>query len=101
MWERITGRHRCTIYRSVCAGTFPEKRAGGGRGGFARTLKPANRRALGRSSRWRRASSQLEAVATLEFLRSPPGNRLEALKGNGGVQFSIGLNEDVEIVDYH
>lgn len=30
--ERITGRHRCTIYRWVCAGTFPQKRAGGGRG---------------------------------------------------------------------
>jgi predicted DNA-binding transcriptional regulator AlpA len=30
--ERITGRHRCTIYRWVVAGTFPEKRAGGGRG---------------------------------------------------------------------
>jgi predicted DNA-binding transcriptional regulator AlpA len=30
--ERITGRHRCTIYRWVRAGTFPRKRAGGGRG---------------------------------------------------------------------
>ena len=30
--ERITGRHRCTIYRWVRAGTFPEKRAGGGQG---------------------------------------------------------------------
>jgi predicted DNA-binding transcriptional regulator AlpA len=30
--KRITGRHRCTIYRWVCAGTFPPKRAGGGRG---------------------------------------------------------------------
>lgn len=30
--EQITGRHRCTIYRWVCAGTFPPKRAGGGRG---------------------------------------------------------------------
>ena len=30
--ERVTGRHRCTIYRWVCAGTFPQKRAGGGRG---------------------------------------------------------------------
>jgi len=30
--ERITGRHRCTIYRWVKAGTFPEKRAGGGHG---------------------------------------------------------------------
>ena len=30
--QRITGRHRVTIYRWVRAGTFPEKRAGGGRG---------------------------------------------------------------------
>jgi len=30
--ERITGRHRCTVYRWVCAGTFPGRRAGGGRG---------------------------------------------------------------------
>lgn len=30
--ERITGRHRCTIYRWVCAGTFPGKRAGRGKG---------------------------------------------------------------------
>ena len=30
--ERITGRHRCTIWRWVLAGTFPPKRAGGGRG---------------------------------------------------------------------
>jgi predicted DNA-binding transcriptional regulator AlpA len=30
--EQITGKHRCTIYRWVCAGTFPPKRAGGGRG---------------------------------------------------------------------
>jgi len=30
--ERITGRHRCIAYRWVCAGTFPPKRADGGRG---------------------------------------------------------------------
>src|ERR1700680_405412 len=30
--ERITGRHRCTIYRWVWAGTFSQQRAGGGRG---------------------------------------------------------------------
>ena len=30
--ERITGKHRCTIYRWVLAGTFPPRRAGGGRG---------------------------------------------------------------------
>ena len=30
--QRITGRHRVTIYRWVRAGTFLAKRAGGGRG---------------------------------------------------------------------
>ena len=30
------GRHRCTIHRWVCAGTFPPKRAGGG-GGWLRS----------------------------------------------------------------
>ena len=58
---------------------------------------------------------QLEAAATLEFLRSPPGNRLEVLKGDREGQYSISVNdqwricfrwtqagpEDVEIVDYH
>lgn len=57
----------------------------------------------------------LDAAATLEFLRSPPGNRLEALKGTRAGQHSIRVNdqfrvcfrwtaagpEDVEIVDYH
>jgi len=58
---------------------------------------------------------QLNASATLEFLRAPPGNRLEALRGDRAGQFSIRINEqwrvcftwsdgdvfDVEIVDYH
>jgi toxin HigB-1 len=62
-----------------------------------------------------RKLAQLEAAATLEFLRSPPGNRLEALKGDRQGQHSIRVNdqwricfrwtaagpEDVEIVDYH
>ena len=62
-----------------------------------------------------RKLTQLEAATTLEFLRSPPGNRLEALKGNREGQHSIRVNdqwracfrwtpagaEDVEIVDYH
>jgi predicted DNA-binding transcriptional regulator AlpA len=30
--ERITGKHRCTIYRWVLAGAFPPRRAGGGCG---------------------------------------------------------------------
>jgi len=58
---------------------------------------------------------QLDAAHTLEFLRSPPGNRLEVLKGTRAGQYSIRINdqfrvcfrwtadgpEDVEIVDYH
>lgn len=58
---------------------------------------------------------QLDAAETLDFLRVPPGNRLEALKGNRSGQYSIRINdqfrlcfrwtasgaEDVEIVDYH
>lgn len=57
----------------------------------------------------------LAAARTLEFLRSPPGNRLEALKGDRAGQYSIRINDqwrvcfawsehgpaDVEIVDYH
>ncbi|MBS1820403.1 MAG: type II toxin-antitoxin system RelE/ParE family toxin [Acidobacteria bacterium] len=52
---------------------------------------------------------------TLEDLRNPPGNRLEALKGDRKGQYSIRINDqyrvcfrwdgqdasDVEIVDYH
>lgn len=63
----------------------------------------------------RRKLEQLDAAQTLEFLRSPPGNRLEALKGDRKGQHSIRINDpfrvcfvwtalgpkDVEIVDYH
>lgn len=62
-----------------------------------------------------RKLAQLDAAQTLEFLRSPPGNRLEALKGDRKGQYSIRINdqfrlcfrwtdegpEQVEIVDYH
>jgi len=62
-----------------------------------------------------RKLTQLDAAQTLEFLRSPPGNRLEALHGDRAGQYSIRVNEqfrlcfrwteagpeDVEIVDYH
>jgi toxin HigB-1 len=58
---------------------------------------------------------QLDAAKTLEDLRNPPGNRLEALKGNRTGQMSIRINdqwricfrwssgdaERVEIADYH
>lgn len=57
----------------------------------------------------------LDAAGELNDLRTPPGNRLEALRGNRGGQYSIRINDqwricfvwnsgdisDVEIVDYH
>jgi len=57
----------------------------------------------------------LDAAATLEDLRVPPGNRLEKLMGDRTGQHSIRINSqwricfrwhlghafDVEIVDYH
>lgn len=63
----------------------------------------------------RRKLRQLQVAATLDDLRVPPGNRLEALKGDRAGQHSIRVNdryrvcfrwtvagaEDVEIVDYH
>lgn len=62
-----------------------------------------------------RKLAQLDAAQTLEFLKAPPGNRLEALKADRQGQHSIRINEqwrlcfhwteagptDVEIVDYH
>ena len=62
-----------------------------------------------------RKLQQLDSAVTLDFLRSPPGNRLEALSGDRAGQHSIRINgqfqicfvwteqgpEAVEIVDYH
>ena len=62
-----------------------------------------------------RKLAQLEAAVSLESLRAPPGNRLEALQGDRAGQHSIRINEQwrlcfvwtaqgpsqVEIVDYH
>lgn len=66
----------------------------------------------------RRALEKLDSIAyatCLDDLRFPPGNRLEALKGDRAGQHSIRINDqyrvcfrwtdaapvDVEIVDYH
>lgn len=40
----------------------------------------------------------LNAAATLEDLRKPPGNRLEALKGKYEGRFSIRINQQYRIV---
>ena len=63
----------------------------------------------------RRKLRMLNAARAVQDLRIPPANRLEALKGNRGGQFSIRINDrwricfrffagqasEVEIVDYH
>jgi toxin HigB-1 len=62
-----------------------------------------------------RKLQMLDSATTLDFLRSPPGNRLELLVGNRAGQHSIRINdqwrvcfvwtgkgpEQVEICDYH
>ena len=62
-----------------------------------------------------RKLQQIHAATALDFLRVPPGNRLEALAGDRLGQHSIRINDqwrvcfvwrdghahDVEIVDYH
>ena len=65
--------------------------------------------------RSRRKLLMLDAATELDSLRVPPGNRLEALRGDREGQHSIRINQqwricfswrdghayDVEIVDYH
>jgi proteic killer suppression protein len=62
-----------------------------------------------------RKLAMLDAAVRIEDLKAPPGNRLEALKGNRSGQWSIRVNDqwricfrwrnghaaDVELVDYH
>lgn len=65
--------------------------------------------------RARRKLLLVDAAAEIAFLRVPPGNRLEKLKGNRAGQWSIRINDQfricfilragdayqIEIVDYH
>ena len=62
-----------------------------------------------------RKLEQLDLALNIEDMRSPPGNHLEALKGNRKGQWSVRINDqwricfrfvngdalDIEIVDYH
>ena len=59
--------------------------------------------------------AMLDAAKTLDFMRSPPGNRLESLRGDRAGRWSVRINyqwqvcfvwtdagsDEVEIVDYH
>jgi proteic killer suppression protein len=80
---------------------------------FTRGTCPAQWRTFAKVAR--RKLDMLDAAVRLQNLRSPPGNRLEALKGARRGQWSIRINDqwrvcfrwtvegpaDVEIVDYH
>lgn len=90
-----------------------------------RSFRCKDTQALFETSRNRRLSAiakvavrklaQLDAAHMLDFLRAPPGNRLEELKGDRAGRHSIRINDQfrlrfrwtdqgpagVEIVDYH
>jgi len=90
-----------------------------------RTFKCADTQAISKGERVRRFANiatvarrklrQLEIADRLDDLRVPPGNRLQALRGDRAGQHSIRVNdqfrvcfrwtdtgaEDVEIADYH
>ena len=65
--------------------------------------------------RLRERLDQINAAVTLDFLRSPPGNRLEKLTKDRAGQYSVRINDqwrvcfewrdgnawEVEVVDYH
>ncbi len=83
---------------------------------YGRSTKAA-RRALPHKL-WKIAGKrldQLDSAEQLEDLKVPPGNRLEALKGDRKGQFSVRINDqyricfrwteqgpvELEVVDYH
>jgi proteic killer suppression protein len=95
--RRVIRSFRDRVTQAVFAGQCPK--------GFATDIFAVARRKLG----------MLDAAPSLNALRVPPANRLEALKGNRKGQHSIRINdqwrvcfrwtrmgpEDVEIVVYH
>jgi proteic killer suppression protein len=89
--------HKSAVTEAVARGKAPK--------GFPSDIVKAAQRKL----------TILDRADRLEDLHSPPGNRLEALKGSRKGQYSIRINdqwricfvwtdggaENVEIVDYH
>jgi toxin HigB-1 len=89
-------------FRSTLTETIAQGRAA--KGFPADLVRPAVRKLV-----------MLDSAVLLDDLRSPPGNRLEALKGDRAGRYSIRINDqwrivfrwsdggadEVEIVDYH
>lgn len=77
--------------------------------------KPSRKLPTDIQDRALRKLRQLDAAMTMDDLRQPPSNRLEALKGDRKGQLSIRINDqwricflwtegearEVEIIDYH
>ena len=98
------------LYRIFMIKSFKDKETGKV---WGRRLSRRLPRELQRAAR--RKLVLIDSTIFLEDLRSPPGNRLEALKGDRAGQHSIRINdryricftwtgkdaEKVEIVDYH
>ncbi len=75
----------------------------------------ARRIPIERHDKAARLLDHINAAPTLEFLRTPPSNRLEKLRGDRAGYWSLRINDqwrivfrwksndplDVEIVDYH
>jgi toxin HigB-1 len=91
--------------------TFADKETEGfWRTGKSKGMPPANLRSVAK-----RKLTMLDAAVKLDDLKTPPGNRLEALKRDRAGQHSIRINDqfricfkwhegeayDVEITDYH
>lgn len=93
---------------------------------MTRSFRDAETRRVFERERARRLSAEvqrqahrklllLEAATRLEDIRTPPGNRLERLRGDRAGQYSVRINDqwricfvwrsdgayDVEICDYH
>jgi plasmid maintenance system killer protein len=112
--EAFVAREGATSSKLGCAVRHP------GAAAFARAMEctAARARPLCRRSpplAARRKLIMVDTAAFLEALSSPPGNHLEALKGDLAGKHSIRINdqwrvvfrwtdagpEDVEIIDYH
>jgi len=124
-WRRGRERRRWRAPRVNGAITLDVNNTTRYYGPVIKTFKCADTEALSKGRRVKRFASiesvarrklrQLQIAGRLEDLRVPPGNRLEALKGDRAGQYSIRVNdqfrvcfrwtaagaEDVEIVDYH